>query len=245
MLANRLLSTNAGKEVKFVGRYIEGFAGLTTDKTITYNGKLSGGFSPSVSVGDFVFVHCSVANNDTDGADKDFVINGYTKQAELFQADSNSTTLLLAYKFLASIENTVVLSGGTQSTSAGGVICVSVFRDVGDNSFDHLTFDVSDKAALSPNTGKPNPPSITPVTDGALILVAGAGAGGGLTSYTSTDLTAFVSAKGDGAVYDSCLGVGHRIGKAGEAFDASAFGLVGNNSSTGSAIAAVRVLRPY
>jgi hypothetical protein len=85
--------------------------------------------------------------------------------------DSRDCLLSVDWKIMTSTPDTSVTVGAGNSTSLGNVTCVHVWRNVDTTN----PMDVTITTATGANSAIPNPPAITPVTPGAVMLVVGAG----------------------------------------------------------------------
>ncbi len=208
---NAVLLT-ALKKIEFVGSQTGGFGGTLSTTTVTFN--LTGGSSSVPAAADLVIVSYTI--ND----DEDYVmtINNTVSVAyvllgtELYANDSNGTNLRVAYRFMPATPETAVVLSGSEDVAAGASYTIFVFRNVAS-----VVVDVTTTTATGLNSYLVNPPAITPVTSGAWVYVSGAGAAATAGTYSSTDLTAFIStATAD--TRDSCVGTGYKVWTSG-AFD--------------------------
>ncbi len=150
---------------------------------------LTGGSNSSPSQDDYVVVTWSRGFN----SDLNMALSsaGYTELADLY-ADDNTDANLGVYikKMGASPDATVDVA--TIGATFGGVLIAEVWRGV-----DLTTpMDVSVVTASGSNTALANPPAITPVTSGAVIVACGSagaqsGTGDNASNFGSSDLTAF------------------------------------------------------
>lgn len=194
----------ASGSIQYVGGYVEGFVGQTTDKTITLT-SLTGGLASQPSDNDFVIVYFGTGSN----ADRNLVVSGYTELVELYANDDSDTNLVVAYKFMTGTPDTsVTLTGGTLNTSDAGAVYISVWRNVNTTT----PMDVTQTTATGTNTVLADPPAITPVTLGSVIVSGAAGAHdkAGAPTYSSSNLTGFLSVGADDA-NDVTIGGGYNI----------------------------------
>jgi hypothetical protein len=177
----------------------------------------------SASENDFVLVWFGTGST---AGDRDLVVAGYTEITELYAFSTYDTNLVVAYKFMgATPDTTVTLTGGTLSSSDAGAVVIQVFRNV-DLA---VPLDVAVQTALNLGSVLANPPSITPATAGAYIVAGGAGAHvSGTRTYSSSDLTAFLSAGGNDA-YAVTIGAGYYEWTSG-AFNPAQFTFSGTDS---------------
>ena len=226
--------------IQYVGGYVRGFDGTTSNVTITFGGDLTGGLSSSAAIGDIVVVGFAISSGGS-SMDTNPTVSGYTELVEVISTSSNSstrTTLNVAYKVLTAADTSFVLTGGTGSSFFAGVVAVQVWRNVNSTT----PFDVTSTTSTLNNTSNPNPPSITPVTNGAVVIAVGSGSHeSGAFSYTSSDLSNFITV-GRNDTFDAMIGMGSYNWISG-AFDPAQFS--GGPASTGAAAAAVTMaLRP-
>lgn len=224
---------------RLVGRYVLGIAGQTADYSLTLS-SLSGGLASTPANGDFIIVGTIFPGSDAAINIRDAGGTAYPYTvADLFSSDSASANLHVAAKFAGATPDTTVTIPGSGSTSAGQAFGVEVWRGVNIAS----PFDVTTTTATGANTGRPNPPAITPNTKYAEIVVFGGGtaffASG--ADFTSSAFDNFASATGSDTG-SGTIGIGEFAWTTG-AFDAAAFG--GGDAGTGSAwAAAAMALRP-
>jgi hypothetical protein len=95
---------------------------------------------------------------------------GYTELADLWADDSSDANLSINYKIMADPVDTSVTVSGSASSELGAATAIYVFRGV--NQLDPL--DVSIQTAVGANSAYADCPPITPVTDGALVVIFGA-----------------------------------------------------------------------
>ncbi len=117
--------------------------------------------------GDIVVLAMANGNN----SDINLVINttGYTELVELYANDSYDINLAVSYKIMGATPDTDVelTHSGSWTTAV-----VHVYRGVDTDN----PFDVALTSATGINSGIPNPPAITPVSDDTMIVIVGAGA---------------------------------------------------------------------
>jgi hypothetical protein len=235
MLGN-ILKGASTQPIEYVGGYVIGFPGTTSNVTINFGGNLTGGLSSSAAIGDIVVVGYGVSSGI---ATIDVGVFGYTEIVQVVSTSFRGTTrmsLSLSYKILTALESSFVVSApGTINRS--GVVAVQVWRNVNASPF-----DVTYQTSTLNNTSNPNPPSITPVTIGAVVIAVGAGSSqGGAFSYASSNLSNFRTI-GQIDDFDGAIGMGSHNWISGS-FDPAAFS--GGFSSTNDSAAAVTIaLRP-
>ncbi|MDY0227785.1 MAG: Ig-like domain-containing protein [Desulfomicrobium apsheronum] len=109
--------------------------------------------------------------------------SGYTELADLFADDSSDANLSINYKIMSDPVDASVTVSGSASAELGAATAVYVFRGV--NQLEPL--DVPIQTAVGANSAYADCPSITPVTDGALVVIFG--------SWTYQAATADTTAK--------------------------------------------------
>ena len=228
--------------IQYVGGYVQGFAGTAGNITITLT-SLTGGLASSPSTDDLVIVYFGAGSV----ADINLIVSGYTEIVELYSNDTFDTNLVVAQKFMGATPDTsftlTPASGNTSPTGTldnAGAVAVQVWRGV-----DSVTpFDVTQTTDSEQATVLCDPPPITPITSGAIIVSGGAGAHirGSLGTYSSSDLTAFLSAAGND-VNDATIGLGYHVWTSGS-FDPAAFTFSGSDSTSFSWAAVTLALRP-
>lgn len=237
MLATRLMGATsaAAANIEYVGGYTQGFVGGTTNRTITLT-SLTGGLASAPAAGDLVIVYFGTGAT----VDRNLVVSGYTEVVELYSNDNYDTNLVVAYKFMGGTPDTnFVLTGGTLSSNDAGAVAIQVWRGVNQTT----PLDVTETTATGTNSVLCNPPAITPVTEGAVIVSGGAGrpeveSG----TYSSSDLTAFLTAFGSD-INDVVIGLGYYVWTSGS-FDPAQFTYSISDSTNNSWAAVTLALRP-
>lgn len=222
--------------IQYVGGYVEGFTGQTTDRTIALT-SLTGGLASAPAAGDIVIVYFGTGSN----TNQNLVVSGFTEVTELFSGASEDTNLAVAYKFMgATADTSFTLTGGTGSTSDAGAVAVQVWRGVSQVT----PLDVSPTTATGINSVLCDPPAITPTTNGSIIVSGGAGAhdNENARTYSSSNLSAFISL-GRGDTYAVTIGLGYHIWTSG-AFDPAQFTFSDTDKDTYSWAGVTLALRP-
>jgi hypothetical protein len=158
----------------------------TTSVSLT---DLTGGLASAPAAGDFVIVAYNVSAQLDPDRDVQ-VTSGYTEVADIFGDSFMQANLGVFYKFMPGTPDTTVTMGETFGAGVyGGAAVIQVWRGVNATT----PMDVAATTAVDTGTSNPNPPSITPVTAGAVIIAAGGGAlnTSGSWSHTSSDLSNF------------------------------------------------------
>jgi hypothetical protein len=203
---------------------------------------LSGGIASSVSPGDIALVFFATNPDDTgqisyriqDDAD---VL--YTQLADVYTLDTERVQLQVGYKIMGAGSEEVIINNGSQDADQAAIVIVHVFRGVDTSN----PIDVAVQTSSTANTVIPSPSSITPVTDGSLIVVGGAGGHNRNTgAYTAPYLTNFIETT-QSDTHDVTLGVGWSSW-AGGAFSPAQFGTNMDNSTAFASAAVTIALRP-
>ena len=242
MSADSILMAAAGgsKVLTFVGSYAAALTASASDISVPLT-SLTGGVGSSPAEGDVVVVFFAI--NAT--SDLTYNIFAYDKIADLYANDTQDINLFVGYRVMGSTpDTTLTLTGGTTSASNGGSIVVQVWR----NANPYIP-PANATTATALNSYLANPPSITPGASGYAILCAGAGTLAGATAsgqtYSSSDLTGFVSANGQGSSVDSIIGSGYKLGQpGGSPFDPAAFTGSASDSTNYSWAAISLVITP-
>lgn len=222
--------------IQYVGGYVEGFAGQTTNRTIALT-SLTGGLASAPAAGDIVIVYFGTGSN----TNQNLVVSGFTEVTELFSGASEDTNLAVAYKFMGATPDTsFTLTGGTGSTNDAGAVAVQVWRGVSQVT----PLDVTQTTATGINSVLCDPPAITPTTNGAIIVSGGAGAHDeeNPRTYSSSNLSAFISL-GRGDTHSVTIGLGYHIWTSG-AFDPAQFTFSDTDSDVFSWAGVTLALRP-
>jgi hypothetical protein len=176
------------------------------------------------------------------GADRSIGVTtaGYTEAAELWANGSTcDTSLSVNYKRMGATPDTTLDLSPTGSAADAGSVIVEVWSGVDQTT----ALDVAHATATGTATGRPDPPSITPVTSGARIVVVGAAAAlnGAVFTQSGSELSNFLSVT-QVDNNDSMIGSGDAAWTSG-AFDPVAW--VGGTTNAGDSWASVSLaLRP-
>lgn len=188
-------------------QYVGGTSGVgtSTGYSVSLNGTLTGGIASSPAAGDIVVVFSGFGNKAASAP----AISGNSSGAYSFvpgttsyhQNDTYDTEFAAFYAVMGSTPDTSLTVTRVTDGAYGGATVVQVWR--GQNTTN--PFDVDATVAGAGNTGLINPPLITPVTEGAIILAGGAGTqtSAGSAFAVSSNMTGpSVSANGDGTTSD-------------------------------------------
>jgi hypothetical protein len=239
-LAMRLLMASGGPpRPVYVGGRCSGTVG-TTDTHVVGFGSLSGGVGSAAEEGDLVIIFVAYGTN---GIDLDMVCltSGFVKITDIYQFDSYSANLGIFYKIMTATPDESAEVGGVTSLSTQGVTYgVSVWRNVDQGT----PFDVATTTATNDNQYRADPPAITPVTPGSVVVCVGCNAVSDTlvnSKFTAPQLEGFLTARGDDTI-DSNIGFGYYRWASGE-FNPNAFSTVAT-AATGSWCAASIAIRP-
>jgi hypothetical protein len=176
MLATILKGATSPAGLQFVGG-----AGLSSTATQTPSfslTSLTGGLASSPAAGDIVVV--SVAMNDGTDRNIQCTTTGYTEVADLFQqltSGQNSPIQLAAYyKVLSTAETSVAFNLGVSISST--FVC-QVWRRINATPLDATT---TTAVLGGVGAGTPDAPSITTVTNNAVVIAVGAGSVTGISA---------------------------------------------------------------
>lgn len=243
LLEHALRSVTKANIPTYVGGVTSGFLGLLTGNTnVSISGTLTGGAASSPAENDVIIVVYSTGS--VGNRNIAVVSPGYLLVGEKdYSNDTYDNNLVIYAKVAGATAEGNVVVGPTLSTTDGGVVAVHVWRNIDTNIIVEKVEQVSiiDTALL-------NPPSITPITSGAVIL-AGGGSGhiaGSLVYSTTTSpaLSNFVQANSGNDTYDSTVAIGNAVWTSG-AFDVGAFTLTtGTNATTYSNNSFALALKP-
>lgn len=215
----------SARGINYVGGKTDPFAGTTSTRVVSLSG-LSGGSDGAPRPGDLVLVFYSVAATNTSPPTLSVSTSGYQSLVQNNRAGlAYGVRLRGFYKIMSSSPDASVVVSGTGSANNAGAVTVQVFRGV-----DPVTpLDVADVAASAALSARANPASITPATQGAVVVACGgASHENGAVTFTASDLESFLSVGSDD-VYDTTIGAGF-IKWTGGAVDPAQFGFSGDNS---------------
>lgn len=215
---NLLMGSANISSVQFVGMKVaSAVTNGAAQASLTLSG-LSGGLNTSPLPGDMVVV-TAVLNDSTDIAIT--IGSGYTLIGTELKAPGGGPNMRTSYKVMGgSPDSSVVVTFGAL-TSAPCIIEARVYR-----GFDPSTpIDVTATTATGgPSSTTANPPSITPVTPGSLIVAVGAGYTATTpTNFSSSDLSSFQQLTYTVGT-TTMIGSGHTAWSGSGANDPAAFG---------------------
>lgn len=170
-----VFAASSGGPPTFVG----GTSGSFTDGgggSISLTG-LTGGIASAPSQNDIVIVVVSLGTQSA----RNISVSFGTSIAQLFSDDSFDCQLWARYKIMTSTPDTSINVSGTGNVTDATGYAVQVWRNINTTT----PMDVTPTTATGLNTPQADPPSITPVTSGAIIIAMGGGGGGTLADYTT------------------------------------------------------------
>lgn len=225
--------------ITYVGGKTAGFVGSTsTAVTVALNSGLTGGIASGVSTDDLVIVTVGYGTQGGAPAPAITTPTGYTSLTVQRANDDYDAHHQVSYKFMGGTPDTSVNIPPSTNNLWAGSYTIQVFRGVDLST----PLDVTSQYATGINTGLPNPAAITPVTSGAWIVVMGNGAEATGATYTTTDLTNFLTSNGSDNI-DSMIGAGYYTSWTSGSFDPAVFG-GGTSSIFASWVATTLALRP-
>lgn len=160
---------------------------------------------------------------------------------DLYANDTYDANLTVAWRVMPSTPD-FRLQLNPAGSGNGAAAAIFVFRGVDPAN----PFDVTSTSATGTNSARCNPPAITPVTPGAVVVSGGVGAYSIIIAsqeFTSSDLNNFISSSSDNVTNDAVVGVGTKEWGVGT-FDPAQFSFFGGDSTSNSWVAATLALRP-
>lgn len=216
---------------------------VTTPTTQTINFALTGGLASTPSAGDLVVVSYSEASGTDNAISGRISTSGYTFMTELYANDTYDSNLAVFRKFMGSTPDSSIVVIGATGTASGVTVNIAVFRGVDTTT----PLDATTTTATGIDTGNVNPPAITPVTGGNVLVIFGTAASqNGATSLFSGPayMTDFRQSARSGTSYRGVSGSGYVTGQAANvSYDPAAWTI--SSDATSKSWAAVTVaLRP-
>lgn len=239
MLAEKLraaaTTSTTASIITYVGGYTFSFAGTTSTTSVSLT-SLTGGAGSAPITGDLVIVYYGVGST----ANRTLSATDYIQVAEITRSGGYDANLYVGYKFMGPTPDTTLTLSSTGSVDDAGVCAISVWRNV-DLIIEQ---DTTATTATSALTTRPNPPAITPVTTGTVIVSGGTGAcsAANLGTFTSSNLSGFITASSSDT-NSAAIGLGYNQWSGGS-FDPALFGFTGTDTTQGSAAAVTLALRP-
>lgn len=180
------LVLQAAKTATQVGTSSNWSINLTTGWT---NG--AGGASYAPVAGDVVIVAYAIGSANSD-VDVTIVTADYVELADVYSGSTTNTANLGVYRKVLTSGDLSVTLGPTTNVQWAGAAYVEVYSGADGTTPE----DVTTTTANGTGTGRPNPPSITPTTSGAIVSVFGAAAAatGAAFTQSGSELSDFISA---------------------------------------------------
>lgn len=222
-------------DIEFVGGTTRSWEG--NDSNFTPLTGLTGGLASAPAEGDLVLVAFGRPGLPT----INILTSGYTDLGLLEGNDTDDVRVRVAYKIMGATPDTQVetTDPGSDHTSPCE-ICIHVYRNVDPTT----PMDVTMTTTTGINGARPNPPAITPITEGAWIVCIGAqGAENAVAVFTAPELTNFIQAGHDPWVDTCTVGMGYVPWPGGGAYDPAEWG-GGLTTTNVSMCAASIALRP-
>jgi hypothetical protein len=233
MLTSAFRAAGGKQSLKFVGGYASN-SGTTTATPSFSLTSLTGGIASAPAVGDIVIACISLKNSVNLNITCD--TSGYTEVVALRANGTNDSQLGIFYKILTAADTSVAFY---VPNSVYSFFAAHVWRNPNSTQFDATTTTQTNSVG-----GVPNPPSITTVTDKAIVIAVGAAAGSGtalLNSFTTpSGMTNFFQ---DTISNIAGVAIASYTQNTAGAYDPPAFG-GGNSSSSCTYCAATLAIRP-
>lgn len=232
MSHHRLRGVSKQKSLVYVGGALATYTGVG-NITLSLT-SLTGGIASSPAAGDVVIV--AYGASYVSDANLSLVTSGYTELADLFGNDTNDTVLGVYAKDMGSTPDTSVRATNTEDF-AYWVLVAQVWRNT--NVTSGVVTPI--ETATGANTGRANPPSVTPTVPGSVVIVAGIGSVDSMASaFTAPSGITLWQSNADA---DPCFAMGAYVGWTSGAYNCAAFG-GGSTSSYDSWCAASIILKP-
>ncbi len=219
-------------------------AAVLSSTNYTLNvGSLSGGIASSPAAGDLIVICNGLTWTSNISGNSGVVTSGFTQLTALYSNDTRDAIMWVSYKIAAGNEGNITLrANGSDSTYASCGIA-HVWRNVNQTT----PIDVTTTTATGTNASRPNVPSVTPVTQGAVVLGCGYGTranDGGAALTAPSGVTEVVQAinAATAAAGGAAVVAAYRSWMSG-AYDMAAF-TGGSSSTSDSWCAAAVVIRP-
>lgn len=239
MLNKKLLAATSAVGIEYVGgtsSAITGSASTTTTISLT---SLTGGKASAPATGDIVIVYYGTGSV----ADRAISVttSGYTQIAKLYANDTIDTNLYVGYKVMGVSADTDVTVSATLNAGDSGAVAIQVWRGVDDV----LPLNLASTTATGTNSVLCDPPSITPTVSNAVVISGGAGghSAGASRTFTSSDLSSFITLGGADNTNDVTVGMGFTR-YSGSAVNPAAFTFSTTDSTNYSWAAVSLALRP-
>lgn len=214
--------------IEFVGSYgVSNAQSASISVSLT---SLSGGIATQPSAGDIVIAAVSFVESP----DKDITCttSGYTEVTELYVNGTRDTNMAVFYKVLSSAE-TVVAFGGTGDTQSNISTIIYVWRGIDQST----PLDATSTTATKTNSGIPDCPSITTVTNNAVVVGFGAAGGGGtqpdiFNLTTPSGVSNFIEAYDSSGDRENTLAAFSYLQETAGSYDPPIFGITNGSDDT-------------
>lgn len=241
MLWQKIISINKSSKLEYVGgSYATQGPNNGAGYTVSLTG-LTGGIGTSPIQGDIVII-LNGWGYTADG-NPGVLTTGYTELCDLYVNATSDANLSVSWKIMGPTPDTSVFVASSASTAtAGNVTVVHVWRGI--NSVTPI--DVATTTAITVTNIPPDSPSITPITNGCVILSCGllaANSSTASTLSTPTGMSNGVTASINAPSHSPSAGIASYSGWLSGAYDPAAWSASAIPSGSSSAAATI-VLRP-
>lgn len=210
--------------------------------TVLKSYSLAGGLASTPSPGDLLIYAASLANGVNYGYGNP-ASNNFTLLSDLYLNETTGDTNLgVYYKFLTGGNDlTELYLPASNSIVDGCVYAIQVFRNVDPS----VIFDTIEVTATGSNTANANPPAITTVTPGAVVVAIGAHGGDPSSSNYNNpgDLTTFIT-NDQSDDSGASVGMGYNTLNTPGTFNPTGWGYGGGDSIAYGWAAVTLALRP-
>jgi hypothetical protein len=222
--------------IDYIGGRAAAFLGTTSTTNLNLT-NLTGGINNAPWADDIVVIFYGIGRADE--STNTISVSGYTSLGLSRPEDTYATSLDVSYKIMGSTPDTSATLSSTISVENAAAVAVHVFSGVNTAT----PMDVTSTVATNSSSAIPNPPAITPVTVGAVVVAGGAaGHNDGTDTFSSSDLTSFRTS-GANDTYDVSIGAGYVRWVSG-AVNPAAFTWTGTDNNDYSSAARTLALRP-
>lgn len=226
--------------IQYVGGQVAGRANGSSNLVVNF--ALTGGLAALPAAGDIVVI-CVVVGSA--GGNPALAISspfGYFTLGTQINVPGATAdvSMQVSYKRMDATPDTSFTLPGTGNAAFGQAYSVQVFRGVHTST----ALDVAAVSASATGTGRPDPPSITPITAGAWVVICGGGASGTGANFVAPAnfATNFLTANGADTT-DATVGSGYWSGWVSGAVNPASY-TGGSTTSTNSWGAWTLALRP-
>lgn len=227
--------------IEYVGGQVAAVDGSTaTNTTVTI--ALTGGIASTPAEGDFVLISYGIDSTGNIAMTSGKLITAdYSLVAETYVLDGQASNAAFWRKFMGAVPDTTLVVGPTGATTWAGAVSIQVFRGVDPTT----PLDVAAVTATAANTVIVDPPSITPETSGAVIVVIGHGAHATTAPalFTASYLSNFKTVLSYVGSRNATVGAGWVSWTSG-AYNPAAWTFTSSNSSQYSNSSITMALRP-